>query len=276
MAERRMFSRDFVTSDPFLDMPTSARCLYFTLSVVADDDGFVGAPKSVMRQCGVSQDDLSLLVTKGYIIPFQSGVVAIRHWRQNNYLRSDRYTITRYLEERAMLTVDASGAYAMAQPGDPPIPTPGQGQKQNPPTPGIPPCLPPGIPTVDQPAPILDTQYSIDKNSIDKGSKGKGSEGKKEDPFVVFAGVNAELLDALKAFSEMRKTLKKPLTPRAKQLQLSELQKLSTDPATQVAIINQSVAKSWQSFYALKSAGHGNGGKPSGPHYDYTDTTGSF
>ena len=121
MAERRMINRDLVTSDPFLDMPTSARCLYFTLAVVADDDGFVSAPKSVMRQCGVSQDDLSLLVTKGYIIPFPSGVIVIRHWRLNNYLRSDRYIITRHLEERAMLTLDASGAYAMAQPRDPPV-----------------------------------------------------------------------------------------------------------------------------------------------------------
>lgn len=274
MAERRMFCRDLVTADPFLDMPTSARCLYFTLSVVADDDGFVSAPKSVMRQCGVSQDDLSLLVTKGYIIPFDSGVIAIRHWRQNNYLRSDRYTITRHLEERAMLTLDASGAYAMAQPGDPPVPTPGQ--KPATPTPGIPPCLPPGIPTVDQPAPTLDTQYSIGKDSIDKGSKGKGSEGKKEDPFVVFAGMNIELLDALKSFTEMRKALKKPLTDRAKQLQLTELQKLSTDPVTQVAIINQSIARGWQSFYGLKAAGGGNGGKPSGPNYDYSNTEGSF
>lgn len=269
-----MFSRDLVTSDPFLDMPTSARCLYFTLSVVADDDGFVSAPKSVMRQCGVSQDDLSLLVTKGYIIPFESGIIAIRHWRLNNYLRSDRYAITRHLEERALLTVDATGTYAMAQPGDPPVPVPGQ--KAVPPAPGIPPCLPPGIPTVDQPAPTPDTQYSIDKNSKGKERKEKGSGEKKEDPFVVFAGMNIELLDALKSFAEMRKALKKPLTDRAKQLQLTELQKLSDDPAMQVAIINQSVAKSWQSFYALKPAGGGNGGKPSGPNYDYSNTEGSF
>lgn len=92
---------------------------------------------------------------------------------------------------------------------------------------------------------------------------------------MVFAGVNTELLEALKAFSEMRKTMKKPLTDRAKQLQLTELRKLSTDPPTQVAIINQSIAKSWQSFYALKTGG-GYGGKPSGPHYDYSDTEGSF
>lgn len=273
MAERRMFSRDLVTSDPFLDMPTSARCLYFTLSVVADDDGFVSAPKAVMRQCGVAQDDLTLLATKGYIIPFESGIIAIRHWRMNNYLRSDRYTITRHLEERAMLTVDATGAYAMAQPGNPPVPTPGQ--KPATPASGIPPCLPDGIPTVDQTAPTPDTQYSIGKDSIDKGRKGKKSEGKKsEDPFVVFAGVNTELLEALKAFAEMRKTMKKPLTDRAKQLQLKTLDELSRDPGTQVAIINQSIAKGWQSFYSLK-AGGGYGGKP-GPKYDYSDTEGSF
>lgn len=114
MAEKRMFAKTIVLSDAFLDMPMSARCLYFTLGMLADDEGFVSAPKSIMRQCGASQDDLSILLAKRYILAFESGVIVIKHWRINNYLRSDRYTPTTYLEERSMLKLDGKGAYIEA------------------------------------------------------------------------------------------------------------------------------------------------------------------
>lgn len=111
MAERRMFAKSIVLSDAFLDMPLSARCLYFTLGMLADDDGFVGNPKSIMRQCGASQDDMVVLLQKRYILSWDSGVIVIKHWRMNNYLRSDRYTETTYIEEKASLTIDEKGAY---------------------------------------------------------------------------------------------------------------------------------------------------------------------
>ena len=84
MASRRMFAKSIVLSDAFLDMPMSARCLYFTLNMLADDDGFVGSPKAIMRQCGASQDDLLLLLQKRYILGFESGVIVIKHWNINN------------------------------------------------------------------------------------------------------------------------------------------------------------------------------------------------
>lgn len=111
MAERRMFAKTIVLSDAFLDMPLSARCLYFTLGMVADDDGFVNAPKAIMRQCGATEDDMKLLLVKKFLIPFESGVVVIKHWRINNYLQKDRYTATKYGEEKATLALDANGAY---------------------------------------------------------------------------------------------------------------------------------------------------------------------
>ena len=111
MAERRMFAKSIVLSDAFLDMPLSARCLYFTLGMLADDDGFVGNPKSIMRQCGASQDDMLVLLQKRYILGFDSGVIVIKHWRMNNYLRSDRYHTTTYLEEKENLVIDQRGAY---------------------------------------------------------------------------------------------------------------------------------------------------------------------
>lgn len=111
MAERRMFAKTIVLSDAFLDMPMSARCLYFTLGMFADDDGFVGGPKSVMRQCGASQDDLLILLQKRFVLAFESGVIVIKHWRMNNYLQNDRKKDTSYLKELAELTIDDKGAY---------------------------------------------------------------------------------------------------------------------------------------------------------------------
>lgn len=114
MAEKRMFAKSIVLSDSFLDMPASARCLYFTLNMLADDDGFVSSPKSIMRQCMASADDMRVLLSKSYLIPFDSGVVVIRHWRINNYLRCDRYKPTVFVEEKSMLCTDDSGAYQLA------------------------------------------------------------------------------------------------------------------------------------------------------------------
>ena len=111
MAERRMFAKSIVLSDAFLDMPLSARCLYFTLGMLADDDGFVSSPKAIMRQCGASQDDYKVLLAKRYILSFDSGVIVIKHWRINNYLRNDRYQQTTYIEEKETLTTDQKGAY---------------------------------------------------------------------------------------------------------------------------------------------------------------------
>lgn len=111
MAERRMFAKSIVLSDAFLDMPMSARCLYFTLGMLADDDGFVGNPKAIMRQCGASQDDLQILFVKKYILGFESGVIVIKHWRLNNFLRNDRHHETTYVEERENLAIDEKGVY---------------------------------------------------------------------------------------------------------------------------------------------------------------------
>ena len=111
MAERRMFAKSIVLSDAFLDMPLSARCLYFTLGMMADDDGFVGSPKAIMRQCGASQDDMAVLLQKRYVLGFESGVIVIKHWRMNNYLQSDRKKNTTYVEELETLMIDEKGAY---------------------------------------------------------------------------------------------------------------------------------------------------------------------
>lgn len=111
MAERRMFAKTIVLSDAFLDMPLSSRCLYFTLGMFADDDGFVNNPKSIMRQVGASLDDMNLLIAKKFIISFDSGIIVIKHWRIHNYIQKDRYKETKYLEEKGQITTDEKGAY---------------------------------------------------------------------------------------------------------------------------------------------------------------------
>ncbi len=94
-----------------MDMPLSARCLYFTLGMLADDDGFVGNPKSITRQCGASEEDMNTLITKKFVIRFESGVLAIKHWRMNNQIRKDRHHGTTYLEEMSIIGIDNKGAY---------------------------------------------------------------------------------------------------------------------------------------------------------------------
>ena len=103
MATRRMFSLDVVNTDLFLDMPVSAQCLYFHLGMRADDDGFIASPKQIMRMATCTQDDMKILVSKGFVIPFESGIVVIRHWKQHNYIQSDRYRKTKYTEEKDRL-----------------------------------------------------------------------------------------------------------------------------------------------------------------------------
>ena len=111
MAVRRMFSLEVVDTDAFLDLPASSQNLYFHLGMRADDDGFVSSPKKITTLVNCSADDLKLLVAKGFIIPFDSGVCVIRDWRTNNYLRPDRYHETRHLAEKRQLSLTETGAY---------------------------------------------------------------------------------------------------------------------------------------------------------------------
>ena len=106
MANRRMFSRTIIRTDAFLDMPQTAQLLYFHLGIEADDDGFV-SPKMIMRTLGSGDDDLKVLIAKEYVIPFENGVIVIRHWKENNYIQSDRYKPTIYQNEYKLACEDS-------------------------------------------------------------------------------------------------------------------------------------------------------------------------
>lgn len=106
-----MFAKTIIDSDAFLDMPHSTQLLYFHLSMRADDEGFINNPKSIMRNTKCNEDDLKLLALKKFIIPFESGVVVIKHWKIHNYIAKDRFKETKYKEERALLSLDENNSY---------------------------------------------------------------------------------------------------------------------------------------------------------------------
>ena len=161
-AERRMFAKTIVLSDSFLDMPLGARCLYMTMGMLADDDGFVNAPKSIMRQIGASQDDLQMLIVKKFVIPFESGIIVIKHWRINNYLQKDRIQPTKYQKELSELAIEENGAYTMKNCIQDNVYTD---------------CIQDNVYTDT----VYTDKYSIGKYSIDKDSIDKGSaEGKRK------------------------------------------------------------------------------------------------
>ena len=118
MAERRMFAKTIIDSDAFLDMPLSTQALYFHLAMRADDDGFINNPKKIQRVIGSADDDLRLLYLKRFLIPFDTGVCVIKHWRIHNYIRSDRYKETVYQEEKSQLYTKDNNAYSLTPPDE--------------------------------------------------------------------------------------------------------------------------------------------------------------
>ena len=113
MAQRRMMSLRIIDTDQFLDMPMTAQALYMHLCMRADDDGFVDNPRKIKRMTGSSEDDYKLLLAKQFVIPFDSGVCVIKHWRIHNYIQKDRYQPTMYKDEIRQLSADDNGMYHM-------------------------------------------------------------------------------------------------------------------------------------------------------------------
>lgn len=251
MARKRMFSLLVVDTDEFLDMPSSTQSLYYHLGMRADDDGFVSSPRKIVKLVNCSDDDLKLLIAKGFIIPFDSGIIAIKHWKLNNDLKKDRYTPTIYLNEKSTLRVNKNKVYSIVG--------------NNLETKWI------------QNGNKLDTQYSTDKNSIDKYSIEKYSkeyiEQKQEEnqeqiqeqkqvkkekkpkethnSIIENYTINEDLREALKGFVEMRKEIKKPITTKGLKIALGKLDKWALDDLTKIDIVNQSIERSWSGLFPL-------------------------
>lgn len=112
MAERRMMSKSIIKSDTFIDMPATTQNLYFHMLIDADDDGFINAPKSIMRMIGAKDDDMKVLAAKQFVIPFESGVVVIKDWKIHNYIQNDRYKPST-LPERDLLNIQKDKTYTL-------------------------------------------------------------------------------------------------------------------------------------------------------------------
>ena len=223
MAERRMFAKTIIDSDAFLDMPQSSQLLYFHLSMRADDEGFINNPKSIMRNVGCKDDDIKLLIAKKFIIPFESGVVVIKHWKIHNYIQKDRFTPTKYKEERDLLGLDENKAYTQ--------------------------CI--------QDVYKLDTQDRLGKDRLGKDSKeiGEESTGKRETYVSVIESYTSctALQSALRDYVEMRQKTK-GFTVKALKLNLNTLDKYGESDEEKLEIVNRSVEHSWKGFYELKPA----------------------
>ena len=226
MAEKRMFAKTIIDSDMFLDMPVTAQLLYFHLCMRADDDGFINNPKRIMRDIRCSDDDMKVLITKDFVIPFESGVIVIKHWRLHNYIQKDRYKPS-LCDEKDLLTTNRNKVYERMDAE----------------------CIQIGNRLDTECVQIGDTDKSrldksrLDKSRVDKSRVDNKGEGDKT--------CSPELAEALAAFAEHRKKLKKPMTDRAKELLLSKLSKMASTEQEQIAILNQSIVNGWQGVFSL-------------------------
>lgn len=236
MAEKRMFAKTIIDSDAFLDMSLSTQALYFHLSMRADDDGFVNNPKKIQRMIGAGDDELKMLIAKKFIIPFESGVCVIKHWRIHNYIQNDRYKETVYKEEKAHLILKENKAYKYVDT----------------------PC----IQTVSK----VETQIRLDKNredknrleleesSLEEDSIRKEKKKSEFDLLIENYTDDLDLRNTIYEFIKMRKAIKAAMTSNALKLMLSKLDKLSSgDKDKKFKILEQSIMNSWKGLFELKN-----------------------
>lgn len=215
MATKRMFSLKVVDSDAFMDMPQSVQLLYFHLAMRADDDGFVGNPKSIMKTIGSGDDDIKILLAKNFVIGFQSGVIVIKHHRINN--KWDKYNCkrTQYLDEFNQLNIKENGSYTTDKTQGLPV------QSEN----------------------SLEPVFRIDKNRIEENRIDKNKEKEIELP----EWIDKEIWDKWKNY---RKGIKKTLTSLTIKQQIKFLEENKSD---YVEIINTSIQNGWTGLFPLKS-----------------------
>jgi hypothetical protein len=222
MAERRMFAKTIIDSDAFLDMPQSSQLLYFHLSMRADDDGFINNPKSIMRNVGCKDDDIKLLIAKKFLIPFDSGVVVIKHWKIHNYIRNDRYKETKYKEERASLTIDENNSYSLGMSS--------------------------GIPVVSK----MDTQVRLGEVSI--GKVNKNTQKSKLFALIDAYSDDEEVRGLLYDWMDIRKAKRSAQTEKAIRQNLDRLADYAKESKMDIVeYLTEVIRRGWAAFYPVKS-----------------------
>ena len=226
MAQKRMFDKNVVGSDKFLDLPNSSKALYFMAGMEADDKGFF-QPRKLQRMCGFSDDDYKILIAKGFFITFESGVMVVTDWNKNNWLDSRRITETEYIDELNMLKM-INNKYELSNTTDTK-------------------CLAVAKPSL--------RENRIEENRIEKNRIEK-KERKKEktfDEIIDSFTDDLELRAELKNHLAVRKLKKGSLTDRAIELELKTLSKLSDNTNIQLEIVRQSIEKGWIGFFPVKN-----------------------
>jgi hypothetical protein len=175
MAQKRMFSNKITSTDFFLEMPLTSQALYFHLNMDADDDGFVGSPKKIMRMLGSTKNDFDLLLAKNFIIEFDSGICVITHWLIHNTLRKERYHPTVYTNEYKSLSISENKSYNGNQ------------------------MATVGCHSIDK--------IRLDKISIDKGTSGDAKTNKNTSKFLDNNIKKEKLLDCVYLTSEEKEKL---------------------------------------------------------------------
>jgi hypothetical protein len=112
-----MFSMTIMDSDAFLDMPLTSQLLYVHLGMRADDEGFIGNPKRIIKMMGANEDDIKILLAKEFLLEFGSGIVVVKHWRVHNTIRMDRFAPTTYRKEKNQLYLEENRAYTLSKEG---------------------------------------------------------------------------------------------------------------------------------------------------------------
>lgn len=262
MANKRMFTMKVVDSDAFLDMPLSTQCLYFHLNMRADDDGFIGNPKRIMRLIGASDDDLKILIMKRFVLTFEDGVIVIKHWRMHNTLSQNRYRETQYLDEKSMLLLKDNGAYSLNY-GSLIDDTKLICQKKT----------YDNVKKTETARQWLDNGSTMADSDIDSDSDSEkerdnnpplspqGEGAVKKSKKEIYFPDNSELNEAFEEFLTMRNKIKKPLaTKNAVTRTKNRLNKLSGgNDALAIRILEQSIDHCWQDLYELKPDQNGGG-----------------
>ena len=278
MAKRRMFSLDIVDTDRFLDMPSSTQALYFHLGMRADDDGFVAAPKSIAAICNCSVDDIRLLATKCFVKAFETGVLVITDWNENNKIRKDRYTPTKFTHEKLLLGDNQNDNQSDNQTATEWLPQDRLGKVRI------------GKVRESKERKADNAAFPPSPSDCDKSKPKRKRQGQQQetiaDVFRAFAAGDAELEKALTDFNALRATNKKPLTPRAAELICKKIMNLAKDAAVRnthgymIAVLEQSIERGWDGVWSYKGdfkdapAVHGSNGKDKpreiGPDDDIT------
>ena len=224
MAERRMFSKPLTSSDLFLEMPKDAQLLYFHLALDADDDSFINNPNTIIRCVGCQKSDMEVLIKKGYLKLFESGIAVIVHWKIHNYIQKDRYKETIYQKEKQQLVLYGKkyvtkDEYTQSVSNEDTS------------------CVS-----------ILETQDRLDKNNEEQN--------RLELDGILEKIENKKVREKFESFVKMRENNSSPLTPDALKILINKAEKLTTGFVNQdetiIKILEKSIINNYKDIFPIE------------------------